>query len=490
MQCLKFPEQLNLTRIALTGPIFLGAVVGAWSFCFGSSLQAQSRVRPNFVLIVADDHGRELGCYGNPVIKTPNLDRLAAEGTRFEYAFCTTASCSPSRSVILTGMHNHANGTYGLQHSYHHFQSFSHIKSLPVYLSEGGYYTIQIGKLHVAPPEVYRFDETIAKVNPRSPVEMAERCRPVLEKLQDRPFFLYFCTTDPHRGGGRVEDSPYRPDRFGNREEPYPGVEEVIYDPNEIPVPPWLPDTPACRAELAQYYQSISRVDQGVGRLIQVLKDTGHWDRTVVIYISDNGPPFPGAKTTVYEPGIRLPCIVRSPFAQRKGVVSQAMITWADLAPTILDLAGVPIPKTMQGRSFAKILEEENPPGWDEIYASHTFHEVTMYYPMRVVRERRFKLIWNIAWPLPYPFASDLWEAATFQDRWAQGLDASYGQRTIRQYIHRPQFELYDLETDPHETRNLADDPAYADVLARLKAKLRDFQKRTGDPWILKWERE
>lgn len=490
MQCLKFPEQLNLTRIALTGPIFLGAVVGAWSFCFGSSLQAQSRVRPNFVLIVADDHGRELGCYGNPVIKTPNLDRLAAEGTRFEYAFCTTASCSPSRSVILTGMHNHANGTYGLQHSYHHFQSFSHIKSLPVYLSEGGYYTIQIGKLHVAPPEVYRFDETIAKVNPRSPVEMAERCRPVLEKLQDRPFFLYFCTTDPHRGGGRVEDSPYRPDRFGNREEPYPGVEEVIYDPNEIPVPPWLPDTPACRAELAQYYQSISRVDQGVGRLIQVLKDTGHWDRTVVIYISDNGPPFPGAKTTVYEPGIRLPCIVRSPFAQRKGVVSQAMITWADLAPTILDLAGVPIPKTMQGRSFAKILEEENPPGWDEIYASHTFHEVTMYYPMRVVRERRFKLIWNIAWPLPYPFASDLWESATFRDRWAQGLDASYGQRTIRQYIHRPQFELYDLETDPHETRNLADDPAYADVLARLKAKLRDFQKRTGDPWILKWERE
>ncbi|MCS7237787.1 MAG: sulfatase [Thermoguttaceae bacterium] len=452
--------------------------------------QAQQPARPNFVLIVSDDHGCELGCYGNPVIRTPNLDRLAAEGTRFEFAFCTTASCSPSRSVILTGMHSHANGTYGLQHSYHHFQSFDNIKSLPVYLQEAGYRTILAGKLHVAPESVYRFEHVVQGVNPRSTVEMAERCRELLSQQSDRPFFLYFCPTDPHRGGGRVEGSPYRPDRFGNREKPYPGVNEVVYDPRDVIVPPWLPDTPTCRAELAQYYRSISRMDQGIGRLMDILRETGHWERTVVIYISDNGPPFPGAKTTVYEPGIRLPCIVRHPAAQRKGVVSQAMISWVDIAPTILDMAGLRVPSTMQGRSFARILEEENPPGWDEVYASHTFHEVTMYYPMRVVRERRFKLIWNIAWPLPYPFASDLWEAATFQDRLALGLDTPYGRRTLRQYIHRPQFELYDLEADPFEARNLADDPAYADVLARLKAKLREFQEKTGDPWILKWERE
>jgi N-sulfoglucosamine sulfohydrolase len=465
----------------------LGLLVGVLS---SVNLLAQEKVRPNIVLIVSDDHGLELGCYGNPVIKTPNLDQLAAEGTRFEYAFCTTASCSPSRSVILTGMHNHANGTYGLQHSYHHFQSFENLKSLPLYLREVGYRTIHVGKLHVAPPEVYAFEETIAKVNPRSTVEMAERCRTALAGADDRPFFLYFCPTDPHRGGGRVQDSPYKPDRFGNPGKPYPGVTEVTYRPEEVIVPPWLPDTPACRAELAQYYQSVSRMDQGVGRLIQVLKETGHWDRTIVVYISDNGPPFPGAKTTVYEPGIRLPCIVRSPFVQRKGVVCRAMISWVDIAPTILEAAGVPIPRQMQGRSFLRILEEENPSGWDEIYASHTFHEVTMYYPMRVVRERRFKLIWNIAWPLPYPFASDLWESATFQDRWTQGLEASYGKRTIGQYVHRPQFELYDLQADPDETRNLVDDPQYAEVLARLKAKLRQFQEQTGDPWILKWERE
>lgn len=474
-------------RFIGSGFVILGLVFGVlWSSADSGTVD----IRPNFVLIVSDDHGLELGCYGNPVIQTPHLDQLAREGTRFEFAFCTTASCSPSRSVILTGLHNHANGTYGLQHSYHHFESFAGIKSLPVYLQEAGYRTILAGKLHVAPESVYRFELVVEKVNPRSTVEMAERCRPILAQTKDRPFFLYFCPTDPHRGGGRVEDSPYRPDRFGNRDKPYPGVNEVVYDPSQVVVPPWLPDTPACRAELAQYYQSISRMDQGVGRLMEILKETGHWERTVVIYISDNGPPFPGAKTTVYEPGIRLPCIVRSPFATRRGVVSRAMISWVDITPTILDMAGVPIPPNAQGRSFARILEEEDPPGWDEVYASHTFHEVTMYYPMRVVRERRFKLIWNIAWPLPYPFASDLWEAATFQDRFALGLDTLYGKRTLRQYIYRPQFELYDLENDPDETRNLADDPKYAEVLDRLKAKLRAFQKSTNDPWILKWNRE
>jgi len=445
--------------------------------------------KKNVVLIVADDHGRDLGCYGNPVIRTPNLDQLAAEGTRFEYAFCTTASCSPSRSVILTGMHNHANGQYGLQHAYHHFASFSNIKSLPVYLSEAGYRTILVGKLHVDPPEVYRFNETV-KANSRNGVEMAERCRAVLSSLPDQPFFLYFCPTDPHRGGGKVQESPYRPDRFGNRPDGYPGVNEQVYDPAQVVVPSFLPDTPACRAELAQYYQSVSRLDQGVGRLIQVLKETGHWEDTLVIYCSDNGIPFPGAKTTVYEPGIRLPCIVRNPYAQRRGLVCRAMITWADLAPTILEFAGAKVPPTLHGRSFLSILEEENPPGWDEIYASHTFHEVTMYYPMRVVRERRYKLIWNIAWPLPFPFASDLWEAATYQDRLSLGLDTLYGKRRIRDYIQRPAFELYDLESDPDETRNLADDPAHAATLQRLKEKLREFQQKTRDPWILKWERE
>jgi len=451
---------------------------------------AMERRRPNVVLFVSDDHGREtVGCYGNPVIKTPNLDALAADGVRFVNAFCTTASCSASRSVILTGMYNHANGQYGHEHDYHHFISFGNLKSLPVHLSEAGYRTARIGKYHVAPQEVFRF-ETVLPANSRSPVQMADNCRPFIAADKDKPFFLYFCLSDPHRGGGVVAESPYKPDRFGNRPAGYPGVTEVEYDPKDVIVPPFLPDTPACRAELAQHYQSVSRVDQGVGRLVEVLKAAGQWDNTVFIYISDNGVAFPGAKTTLYEPGMRLPCIVRTPWQRRKGLACDALVNFADLAPTILDMAGVtPRDSTIQGRSFASVIESEHADGWDTTYASHTFHEITMYYPMRVVRERRFKLIWNIAHGLDYPFASDLYDSATWQGVLNSGA-THYGRRTVQAYLHRPKFELYDLQEDPDEARNLADEPAHAETLKRLQAKLKAFQERTVDPWRLKWRYE
>jgi N-sulfoglucosamine sulfohydrolase len=446
----------------------------------------------NVVLYVTDDQGQIAGCYGNPVIKTPHLDALAADGTRFVNAYCTTASCSPSRSVILTGLFNHANGHYGLEHAYHHFRSFDEVRSLPVTLSEAGYRTARIGKFHVGPERVYRFDEKLPG-DPRSPVEMADNCRELVESNSEKPFFLYFCTSDPHRGGV-AEDLPHKPDRFGNRprDESYPGVKPMHYDPAEIVVPPFLPDTPTCRAELAQYYASTTRADAGLGRLVEILKQAGKYDDTLIIYIADNGYPFPGAKTTVYEPGLRLPCVVRNPDARKRGVVSQAIVSWVDLAPTILDFAGVESQARakLHGRSFLPLLEQENPAGWQEMYASHTFHEVTMYYPMRVVRSGDYKLIWNIAHELPFPFASDLWNSATWQDARQQGQDFIYGKRLIRRLIHRPEFELYDLAHDADETNNLADDPKHQTLLAELTQKMKDFQRRTGDPWELKWERE
>jgi N-sulfoglucosamine sulfohydrolase len=430
-----------------------------------------------------------LGCYGHSVIKTPNIDGLAAEGVRFTNAFCTTASCSASRSVILSGLYNHANGQYGLQHSYHHFASFDTVRGLPVLLSQGGYRTARIGKYHVAPEAAYKFDVQLPG-NERNGVLMADNCRQFIEAEDNRPFFLYFCTADPHRGGGKATDLPHQPDRFGNREKPYPGVEEVTYAPKDVVVPDFLPDTPECRAELAQYYQAVSRVDQGVGRLIEHLKKAGKYDNTIVIYISDNGIPFPGAKTTTYEPGINLPCIVRTPEQQKKGITCDAMVNWADLTPTILDFAGAtPRSHEFHGRSFRQVLEREHVEDWDTVYASHTFHEVTMYYPMRVVRERRFKLIWNIAHGLEYPFASDLWESATWQAT-IRSKPTHYGKRTVESYLHRPKFELYDLQSDPHEVKNLADDPQYKGELERLQAKLKAFQQRTKDPWLLKWDRE
>ncbi len=476
----------------------------------------------NIVLFVADDHSPDMGCYGNNVIRTPNMDRLAREGTRFSHAFCTTASCSASRSVILTGLHNHANGQYGHQHHYHKFSSFDNIVSLPVYLHHAGYRTARCRKYHVAPEAVYPFGNMIAGPG-RNPVQMAENCRGFIEQNSDRPFFLYFCTDDPHRSGSFADELPHRPNRFGNPAPGAPGyrgVTESSYDPREVRVPGFLPDTPAARAELAQYYQSISRIDQGVGRLTQILRESGKLDDTLFLYISDHGIAMPNAKTTLYEGGMLSPCVMRDPYAAARGVVNNAMISWTDLTPTILDFAGVldretgtvkkeildrippnkarSDPQTTQdvrrggfhGRSFLSLAGQESGQGWDAVYASHTFHEIQMYYPMRVVRERRYKLIWNIAHRLPFPFASDLWASPTWQAQYRQGMDAPYGPRAVRDYIYRAQFELFDLENDPFERHNLAENPKYAALLGEMKDKLRAFQKRTADPWILKWEYE
>jgi len=481
-------------RAGLTVGPFAARFIAAW-LILGSVVgtvvgTARAESRKNVILVVCDDLSPDLGCYGNRAIRTPHLDRLAAESVRMTHAFCTTASCSASRSVILSGLHNHANGQYGHEHSYHHFQAFDKVRSLPVMLADAGYRTARIGKLHVGPPEVFRFHETIAAVD-RNAVEMAEKCREFLAAQREQPFFLYFCPSDPHRSGGTVADDPLQPNPFGNRPQGFAGVKEEKYRPEDVLVPRFLPDTPTCRAELAQYYQAVSRVDLGIGRLVEILKQTGRYDDTLLIFTSDHGIAFPGAKTTLYEPGMRIPFLIRHPSLARLGANCHALVSLVDVTPTILDFAGVPLDKLkLHGRSFFAALAEEKPPGWDEAYASHTFHEIQMYYPMKVVRTRRHKLIWNIAHPLPFPFASDLWEAPTWQEAYRKGPATLYGQKSVKAYIQRPKFELYDLERDPDETTNLAERKDSADLLAQLQEKLKAFQKRTGDPWIMKWDYE
>jgi N-sulfoglucosamine sulfohydrolase len=481
---------------------------------------ATARPKRNIVLVIADDLSPTLGCYGDATARTPHLDALAAAAVRFPGAFATTASCSASRSVVLTGLHNHANGQYGHQHDFHGFTTWLNVRSLPVMLEECGYRTAQIGKFHVAPEAVYRFGTSL-RGNPRNPVQMAEACREFISADDARPFFLYFATADPHRGGGTDDSSPLalKPDRFGNRPDraAYPGVDEEFFAPGDVAVPPFLPDTPECRAELAHYYQSVSRVDQGLGRLVEVLEESGVWDDTLLVFTSDHGMAFPGAKTNVYEPALRVPLVVRDPYSDAsRGGTCDALVSLLDLTPTLLDFAGgydqaanapakpdsreLPPPAQgenrgkrhprFHGRSFLAAMAEPRPAGWDRVTASHTFHEIQMYYPMRAVRDREFKLIWNIAHHQPFPFASDLWAAATWQAQWRQGPAAPYGERTVGEYVRRPEFELYDLRRDPNESTNLAGDPAHAAVLDRHRAELRAFQEETGDPWVLKWSYE
>ncbi|WP_139957421.1 sulfatase family protein [Flavicella sediminum] len=447
-----------------------------------------SKDAPNIILFVADDHGTDaLGCYGNPVIQTSNLDKLASEGVLFTDAYCTSASCAASRSVILSGLYGHATGSYGHVHDYHHFSTLDHVRSLSNRLSESGYHTARIGKYHVAPEKVYLFDEVL-KADPRNTVEMADASKHVLHS--EKPFFLYFCTDDPHRGHPFQPESWEIANTFGNKKEGYKDVDQIIYDPKDVIVPDFLPDNKQSREEIAQYYQSISRIDQGFGKLMSHLKEAGKLDNTIVFYISDNGMAFPGAKTTVYEPGIKLPCIIKDPTKGKKGITNHAKISWVDLTPTILDMANVAYkPEEFHGKSFESILDQENPKGWDQINASHTFHEITMYYPMRVVIDKNYKLIWNIAYRLDYPFASDLWAASTWQSIYRNDLEY-YGKRKVKDYMFHPEFELFDLEKDPGELVNLATEKENKALLESMKKGMKNFQLTTKDPWLIMWDHD
>ena len=452
--------------------------------------QPYTENRPDIVLMVSDDHGREtLGCYGNPVVRTPHLDELAGEGVRLVNSFCTTASCAASRSTILTGLYNHATGTYGHTHGQHHFSCFDHVQTLPARLGAGGYRTGRVGKQHYAPERLFPFDwGKLDSTFGRDDVRMSEACREFVR--EPGPFFLYWCSHNPHRAG-ILEGHPRQPNNFGNPPESFAGDEEEPCSEGEVVVPRFLSDTPEVRAELAQYYQSIARLDRGVGRLIQVLKEEGRYENTVIIYISDNGAAFPEAKTTLYEPGMRLPCIVRSPRHRNRGTPCDGLVTWVDIAPTILDFAGLgETPADFHGRSFAEILDQETPANWrEEVYAAHTFHEITNYYPMRVVRTKQYKFIWNVAWKLDYSFASDLWASASWQGARRDKLE-HFGARAVDAYIHRPRFELYDLAVDPDEVVNLAEDPQYSAMVDRFIAQLKQFQQETDDPWYHKWTYE
>ena len=479
---------------------FLGLAVGtAGLFVLGLAHAAER----NVVLFVTDDQSPDFGAYGNPVLQTPNLDAIAADGTRFDYAFCTTASCSASRSVILSGLHNHANGHYGHQHRYHKFNSYANLLTLPVYLKHAGYRTARCGKFHVAPEKLYDFGQSIPG-NTRSPVAMAENCKTFLSEESDKPFFLYICTSDPHRGGGSANELPHKPDRFGNPRtgsKGYPGVKEVKY--GQPGTHPGFLGTPTCGRKSPSTTSPSPASTKGWARSPKFSRKPVNGKTRSFSSYRTTASPWPEPKPPSTKAACVPPASSAIPYLKKRGVATDAMISWVDLAPSILDFAGaldaqgklapkvsaslrsnLPTgeqngrhlaPGKFHGRSFLSILDKEKPQGWDQVHASHTFHEITMYYPMRVVRERRYKLIWNIAHPLPFPFASDLWASPTWQAQYKLGPDAPYGAKTVRNYVNRPAFELYDLVKDPHEGRNLADSPDHANILARLKSKPRAF---------------
>ena len=486
--------------IALIVCLFLQILSGADAYTQSSP--------KNVLIILVDDGGFQSGVYGNDKCKTPHIDALANNSVIFEHAYTSVSSCSPSRSALLTGLPQHQNGMYGLHQTVHHFMSFDDVRSLPLILNETGgdiWYGI-IGKKHVGPEYVYPFPFSYTEEDGYSLLQVGRNITYMKELMhkflamaqaKQKPFLLYMGFHDNHRCGSHGEYGPFC-EHFGDGS-PGMGVipdwHPVDYGPDDVIVPYYIQDTTEARTDLASLYRAVSRLDQGVGLFIDALKEYGYDNNTLIIYSSDNGIPFPNGKTNLYDPGMGEPMLVSNPLAkQRWGQKSQAMAGLTDVVPTVLDWMNLTYPDyslnghhvTLQGKSLLPVTEKEPTTGWDTVFSSHDFHEITMNYPMRVVRNKQYKLIKNLNYKMPYPIATDIYSSSTFLDllKHTKAGQPTKWFKTLTEYYYRDQWELYDIQNDPKELKNLAYDPSYLEVLTDMQNQLKNWRSVTADPWI------
>jgi arylsulfatase A-like enzyme len=423
------------------------------------------------VLITWHDLGRHLGCYGWETVATPALDRLAAEGVQLDRMWCNSPGCSPSRAGLITGRYPHSNGVMGLVHRGWRFNPGE--RTLGHLLQAAGYRTALAGMQHE--------HHTAAKVGEdgwlqRPAAEYAEvlgyqELLPVRHTWGDevaRAATAYFqrCTATPGQpfflavGMSQV----HRPNK--NSHVPEPPRERL----GQVRLPPTIPDLPATRLDMARYEAMIEQADAHVGELLAGLAAAGLAGNTVVVFTTDHGSEFCRAKMTLYEAGLEVACLVRWPGGVPGGRRLRGLYSNLDLAPTLLELAGAPVPATMQGQSFAASLRGPEQPGREAVFAEKQWH--VSYDPIRAVRTDRWKLIWHKRAPEPLQPSPEhaLLMGLELASRW-------YG-------TPRAEFELYDLNHDPDELYNLADCPACADELSSLKALLWAEMARTDDPLL------
>jgi N-sulfoglucosamine sulfohydrolase len=432
--------------------------------------------RPNFLILIADDMGwADCGAYGNRGVRTPNIDRLAKEGMRFDRAILTCSSCSPSRASMMTGRYPHNADAEQL-----HWPLPRAQVTFVEKLKAAGYWTAAAGKWHIGDEVKDRFD-VVAEAGTAGfqlpPGPKARRARMVAEedesgcanwlpalrsRPKDKPFFLWLAALDPHRD--------YKPNAIARP-----------HQPEQVVVPPYLPDTLEVRRDLALYYDEIARLDENIGKVLEELDTQRVASNTVVMFLSDNGRPFPRCKTTVYESGIRTPLIVRWTAKVRPGSVCDSLISSIDLAPTLLDLGGVEPPPTLQGRSFAKLFDDPAAKIREYAFAERNWHDYDAHG--RAVRTERFKYIRNFDLELPNTPPADAVRSPTFQSMRRLRAAGKLSEPQMSCFIKpRPEEELYDLEADPHELRSLAGDSKYAGTLKELRAALQKWQTETADP--------
>jgi N-sulfoglucosamine sulfohydrolase len=411
-----------------------------------------SQAHPNIVVFLADDLGwRDTGAYGNDGISTPNIDRLARSGLRVVRAFGTSPQCSPSRISMLTGKYPHATGTEDL-----HTPLPDNERMLPSYLQELGYFTGDMAKTHYGPNGERQFQWY-------SP-ETAAALPAFLDSAGTRPFFLWVGFHEPHR--------PYRA-----------GAVSQPHSPARVTVSPYLADTPETRADLALYYDAIARMDGSIGEMVAELDRRQLREHTLIVFLSDNGPPFPREKGTLYDPGTRTPLIFSWPRVIPAGsTYNRGLVSTVDLTPTILQLAGGKPPESMQGKSFGALLTAPGSyAGREYVFSERNWHDCDEH--QRAVRTGQFKLIRTDAHTeLPLCTAADIGASPSFL---ALRALAKAGRLTAAQRrlfeVPRARIELYDLAADPWELNNVADEPGYATEVRRLAGVLQEWMEQSGD---------
>ena len=421
--------------------------------------------KPNILVFVADDAGMDFGCYGNRNIKTPNIDRLAAEGLRFEKAFLTSPQSSPSRTSMMTGKFAHTIGTEDL-----HTPIDDQTLMLPHFLRQAGYFTGSMLKTHWGENGDKQFDRMIkAGYDQQNMTEESYRnYEQFINDSCDNPFFLWVGFSDPHRGYNR-------------------NTCPQVNSPETTIIPPFLVDGPDTRRDMADYYDEISRLDANIGRMLTILEKSGKADNTIIIFLSDNGMPFPRCKGTLYDTGIQTPLIfVWKGRINPAGVHSNGLVSTIDLAPTLLDIAGIPEQQDMYGKTFKDILFDSGKRGRDFIFAERNWHDTDEY--IRCVRTETHKLIYNAYYELPHGTPIDLSTSPSWYElkkKQKQGLLTPEQARLFA--APRPMVEIYDLAEDRYELNNVADEQRHYDEGVKLARLLTKWQSETGDhPW---WKR-
>jgi len=411
-------------------------------------------MKPNILFIIVHDLGQHMEIYGNTSVRTPNLHRLAEEGVSFENYFATAPQCSPSRASIYTGKYPHTHGLMGLANRDLDWSLSTSEKTTVQLLRQSGYFTCLFGLQHESQdPHSLGFDEIVQPEGESFEKYYCHRVAPVvlefLRHPKSKPFYANVGFLEVHR--------------------PYPQEVYQPDDPNEVLVPPYLPDTPEVRQDIAEFHGSIRKVDRAVGSIFDTLKETGLEEETLVVFTTDHGIAFPRAKCTLYDPGIKTTLIMRWPDGGViGGKVYSELLSNVDFLPTILEVVKAPVPEDIQGKSFLPLLQDGKFEPRKEIFAEKTWHII--YDPMRCIRTSRYKYIRNfIDGPL-LRLPGDMEKSLSRK---------SLGKTHLKP---RPEEELYDLRQDPNEQNNLAGKSEYSEIQTKLSGRLIEWMKKTKDP--------